>query len=99
MFKLIEHSAGVGELSRAGGPQQRVGYQIKRFQGFLGEGGLPVPGLYRIEGRLDFGEGDRGIAGECVTLRLEDGRSMDVTLGPDGSFASEGRHPRGCACC
>jgi hypothetical protein len=100
MFKLIEDSNGTGELSRQGVPQ-RVSYRIKRFQGHLGEGGLPVPGLYRIEGRVEFDEhGAPGvIAGDCVTLRLQDGRSMDVTLGPDGTFLTEGRHPRGCSCC
>ena len=100
MFKLIEDSNGTGELSRQGVPQ-RVSYRIKRFQGHLGEGGLPVPGLYRIEGRVEFDEhGSSGaIAGDCVTLRLQDGRSMDITLEADGSFQAEGRHPRGCACC
>lgn len=99
MFKLIEDGTGIGEISRHGAATQRVSYRIRRFQGFLGEGGLPVPGLYRIEGRVECGEGLRGTLGECVTLRLEDGRAMDVTLGADGSFESEGRHPRGCSCC
>lgn len=103
MFRLLEESTGTGELSRHGAPQQRVAYRIKRFQGFLGEGGLPVPGLYRIEGHIEFGEESHeerhSVAGDCVTLRLEDGRLMEVTLGTDGSFESEGRHPRGCSCC
>jgi hypothetical protein len=100
MFKLIEESAGTGELSRYGAPQQRVSYRIKRFQGHLGEGGLPVPGLYRIEGRIAFEDACTGnVAGDCVTLKLDDGRSMDVTLAADGSFQTEGRHSRGCSCC
>lgn len=100
MFKLVEESAGAGELSRQGVPH-RVTYRIKRFQGHLGEGGLPVPGLYRIEGRVAFEDnGAPGVvAGDCATLRLQDGRSMDVTLEPDGSFQTEGRHSRGCSCC
>lgn len=99
MFRLLEDVTGTGDLSRPGAAQHQVTYRIRRFQGFLGEGGLPVPGLYRIEGRIEFGEGVSGIPGECVTLRLEDGRSIDVTLGADGAFESEGRHPRGCSCC
>jgi len=100
VFKLIEESAGAGELSRFGASQQRVSYYLKRFQGFLGEGGMPVPGLYRIEGRIEFPDNaGMAVAGECATLRLEDGRSLEVTLGADGRFESEGRHPRGCACC
>ena len=100
MFRLIEEAAGAGELSRFGSSHQRVTYRLKRFQGFLGDGGMPVPGLYRVEGRIDFPDNaDTTIAGECATLRLEDGRSLEVTFGPDGSFESEGRHPRGCACC
>lgn len=99
MFRLIEDTTGTGELSRQGAAQRHVTYRIKRFQGFLGEGGLPVPGLYRIEGHIDFRSEGPGVAGECVTLRLEDGRSIEVTLGTDGTFESEGRHPRGCSCC
>jgi hypothetical protein len=101
MFKLVEESSGEGELSRAGMPAGHVSYRISRFQGQLGDGGLPVPGLYKIEGELTFANhgipGD--LAGQAVTLRLEDGRSMDITIAPDGRFLTEGRHPRGCSCC
>lgn len=100
MFKLVEDADGAGEISRPGAPQQRVTYRIRRFQGFTGEGGLPVPGQYRVEGRIEAPE-EAGalIAGECVTLRLADGRSLAITLEADGRFHGEGRHPRGCACC
>ena len=101
MYKLVEESNGSGELSRSGVLLHRVAYRISRFQGLLGEGGLPVPGLYRVEGELTFDNagapGD--IVGTPLTLRLEDGRSMDVTVTPDGRFLTEGRHPRGCSCC
>jgi len=100
MFKLIEESTGSGELSRHGALLHRVDYRISRFQGTLGEGGLPVPGLYRVEGELTFDAGTPAdVAGAPLTLRLQDGRSMDVTLMPDGRFLTEGRHPRGCSCC
>jgi hypothetical protein len=29
-------------------------YSIRRFQGFVESTGLPVPGLFRIEGSIDF---------------------------------------------
>ena len=101
MFKIIEESSGAGEISRYGEPVHRVTYRISRFQGHLGEGGLPVPGLYRIEGQLTFENSatPAGLAGVPISLRLEDGRSMDVEVAADGRFVTEGRHPRGCSCC
>ena len=70
MFKLIEESTGAGELSRHGEMLHRVAYRISRFQGTLGEGGLPVPGLYRIEGELSFDNaGTPPIAPALVQLR------------------------------
>jgi hypothetical protein len=101
MFRLVEESTGSAELSRDGALLHRVTYRINRFQGMLGEGGLPVPGLYRIEGQLAFENAGTpaDLAGSPVTLRLDDGRSMEVTIAADGRFLSEGRHPRGCSCC
>jgi hypothetical protein len=101
MFRLVEETSGHGQLSRAGVPAGHVDYRITRFQGQLGEGGLPVPGLYRMEGELKFPNvGTPGdLVGQRVTLTLEDGRAVDVTLDPDGRFLTEGHHPRGCSCC
>ena len=101
MFKIIEESTGAGQVGRFGEPVRRVTYRISRFQGHLGEGGLPVPGLYRIEGELRFDDAGTPpeLVGAPVTLRLEDGRSLDVTVTGDGRFVTEGRHPRGCSCC
>jgi hypothetical protein len=101
MFKLVEESAGAGELSRHGAVPHPVVYRIRRFQGTMGEGGLPVPGLYRVEGELSFENAGTPpeVSGTLLTLRLEDGRSMDVTVMADGRFLAEGRHPRGCSCC
>jgi hypothetical protein len=102
MFKLVEDTAGEGELSRHGTVVHRVRYRVCRFQRQLGEGGLPVPGAYRIEGSLAFAEGavPPELIGEALTLRLADGRAMSVTLiAADGRILTEGRHPRGCSCC
>lgn len=103
MFKLVEDTAGEGELSRNGAVLHRVTYRLCRFQRQLGEGGLPVPGAYRIEGRLEFGDGGAPppeLIGEALTLTLDDGRAMTVTMtAADGRILTEGRHPRGCSCC
>ena len=101
MFKIIEESSGAGEIGRHGQSPLPVTYRISRFQGHLGEGGLPVPGLYRIEGELTFENTGTpaGLVGSPVTLRLEDGRSIDGEVTADGRFVTEGRHPRGCSCC
>jgi hypothetical protein len=101
MFRVTEETSGTGEISRHGEVLHRVRYRISRFQGHLGEGGLPVPGLYRIEGELRFDNAGTppDVACAPVNLRLEDGRSMEVTVAPDGRFVTEGRHPRGCSCC
>ncbi len=101
IFGLTEDASGTGELSRHGELLHRVAYRIRRFQGTLGEGGLPVPGLYRVEGELTFDNAGTPpeVTGTPLTLRLEDGRSMEITITPDGRFLTEGRHPRGCSCC
>jgi len=102
MFKLVEESAGQGELSRCGALLHSVRYRISRFQAQLGESGLPVPGVYRIEGTLEFGPSGTPaeLIGQAFTLTLDDGRALDVTVtSADGRILTEGRHPRGCACC
>lgn len=102
MFKLVEESAGQGELSRSGTLLHTVRYRISRFQAQLGESGLPVPGAYRIEGSLEFEPGGTppDLIGRAVTLKLDDGRTLDVTVtSSDGRILTEGRHPRGCSCC
>jgi hypothetical protein len=97
----IEELAGQGEVLWPGAPARAVGYRLTRHQGMAGNG-MPVPGLFRIEGTLDFGsEGvpDEAI-GPTLTLRLADGRSMGVTLtSRDGRVLSEGHGPSRCLCC
>jgi hypothetical protein len=103
MFKLVEDTSGQGELSRNGAVLHRVTYRLCRFQRQLGEGGLPVPGAYRLEGSLGFRDGVGAppeLIGEPLTLRLDDGRVVSVTLvAADGRILTEGHHPRGCSCC
>ena len=102
MYRLVEECDGRGDLSLNGTLLHTVRYRISRFQAQLGESGLPVPGVYRIEGSLEFEPSGTPpeLIGHALTLRLDDGRALDITVrSADGRFLTEGRHPRGCACC
>jgi hypothetical protein len=100
-MRLVEECSGVGELQWRGENFAGVAYAISRFQGFA-RSGMPVPGLHRVEGRLELGgvaDRDR-LVGENLTLRLADGRALGVTLAaPDGRVLSEGHGPSRCQCC
>jgi hypothetical protein len=102
-FTLVEARSGSGDLMRCGAVLGRVRYQLDRYQGMLEGSGMPIPGLHRLEGRIDLDDGSlpSGLVGESLTLRLEDGRTIDVTLaGSDGRILAEGHGPgRGCSCC
>ena len=100
-FKIIEELTGVGELFQDGTVLRRVRYSITRYQGMLVGSGMPVPGLHRIEGATDYEVADVSLIGRPLTLRLEDGRSIGVTLAArDGRILSEGHGPGGgCQCC
>jgi hypothetical protein len=97
----VEDYVGSGELSHKGTLLGDVRYRLTRHQGFA-PNGLPVPGVFRIEGTLDggarasFGE----LVGAPVTLRLADGRTLIVTLADaTGRVLSEGHGPSRCTCC
>jgi hypothetical protein len=100
--KLVEECAGVGALSWRGERFSRIPYRISRFQG-LTTSGLPIPGLQRIEGAIAIEEVERGarLVGSNVTLELEDGRTLNLTLADDsGRVLAEGHGPKhGCSCC
>jgi hypothetical protein len=102
MMKLIEESSGLGDLSQKGTPLRQVRYQISRYQGFMDGSGMPIPGLYRIEGSIDF-DRDKDPTSWIqapLTLRMEDGRSLQITLADDtGRVLSEGHGPLKCMCC
>jgi hypothetical protein len=101
-MKLVESREGVGRLSHRGSAVGDVPYSFKRYQAMTA-GGLPVPGLHRIEGRLalealatapDF-EAESQLA-----LDLEDGRRLDLTLlDRAGRVLAEGHGPGKCGCC
>jgi hypothetical protein len=98
-LKLVEECTGEGELLRRGEILGRVRYRISRYQGMLEGSGLPVPGMHRIEGSIDLDDAT-GLVGASLTLRLEDGRSLPITLAEGGRVLTEGHGPaHGCSCC
>ena len=102
MLKLVEERSGIGELIQNNAVLRNVRYTIRRYQGFVEHSGLPIPGLSRLEGRIDF-DPDRDPAdwiGVSLGLRLEDGRLLGISIaGPDGTLFSEGHGPSRCLCC
>jgi hypothetical protein len=102
MMKLVEESSGIGELMLDGVLLQRVRYRISRFQGMMENSGLPIPGLHRIEGSIQFAPGTDAREWIALPLRLqlEDGRVLGVTLiNGEGRILSEGHGPTKCLCC
>lgn len=100
-LKLIEECRGVGELHAGGRAYAGVAYEISRYQG-IAASGLPIPGLLRIEGRVELGEiaDSAALVGASLTLRLADGRALGVTLADtDGRVLTEGHGPSACSCC
>jgi hypothetical protein len=103
VFKLVETCEGTGELIDRDVVLGQVRYTVRRFQGMLEGSGMPIPGLHRIEGSIDYAvaDADARLIGAPLVLRLEDGRSLPITLADrDGRVLAEGHGPsRGCSCC
>lgn len=102
-FKLVEECSGSGALIHHGALLRRVHYTINRYQGMLEGSGMPIPGLHRIEGSVDLraDDSEAALVGEPLTLQLEDGRTLAVTLADrSGRILTEGHGPSGgCSCC
>jgi hypothetical protein len=101
-MKLVEQASGTGTLIHDGVELGAVSYSITRFQGFVEHSGLPIPGLHRIEGSLDFGASPLppDWINTPLGLRLEDGRVLAITIiDADGKVVSEGHGPTKCLCC
>jgi hypothetical protein len=100
--KLVEEMSGVGALRWRDQTFGRVPYRISRFQGLSGSG-MPIPGLHRIEGMVELREVERRerLVGASLTLELEDGRRLSLTLADEaGRVLAEGHGPKhGCSCC
>ena len=102
MVKLVERGSGVGDLMQRDQVIRQVHYEFSVFQGMVPQSGLPIPGQRTLTGSLDFDParepGD--LIGHVLTLRLEDGRHLGITLTGEGGAIAEGRHGTGaCLCC
>ena len=110
MVKLVERCAGQGHLIGHDRVVREVRYDIAVFQGVLEGSGLPVPGLRTITGALDApgvsahgadatGSEFADLVGADLTLQLEDGRRIGITLtDADGCVAARGVGPGGPCC-
>ena len=98
MVTLVEEVSGDGELllkSRVLGP---VRYQIKVFQGMFGNG-LPNPAERTVQGSVD-GSDLSGLIGINLTLQLQDGRKIGVTISDEsGTIHTRPACTTGCSCC
>ena len=100
-MKFVEECTGTGNLEHGGAIVRRAAYRISRYQEFAANG-LPVPGLHRVEGAIDTAGGEipPDLVGQPLTLRLEDGRAIAITLtSADGRVLAEGHGPSRCSCC
>ena|SRR6185312_5131988 len=98
MVKLVEESAGDGELLLKSRVLGQVRYQIKVFQGMFGNG-MPNPAERTIQGSLD-GSDLADLVGVKLTLQLTDGRRIGVTICDESGKIET--HPvcmTGCSCC
>jgi hypothetical protein len=101
-MKLVEESSGIGDLMSNDVTLRQVRYRLRRFQGVIEGSGLPVPGLHRIEGKIDFNANTvpHEWIGIPLRLRLQDGNVLGITLiNSDGRILSEGHGPAKCLCC
>src|SRR5262245_12927655 len=102
MMKVVEESSGLGELLLNGVGLRAVQYRLSRLQGMMEGSGLPIPGLHRIEGSIDFDSNADPTEwiGVPLGLKLEDGRVFGITLvDSTGRILTEGHGPTKCLCC
>jgi hypothetical protein len=94
MQRLIEQPTGNGELVLRGVPLGRVHYHLAVYHHFA-DGTDPMPAHHVVEGRvvaesIDLVELQH--AGAEVTLRLADGRALDLRIThEDGTIHSTAR--------
>ena len=101
MVKLVEETSGTGELLLKSLVLRQVRYRIKVFQGMFGNG-MPNPTQRTVEGAVDFGDeaGAADLVGASLTLKLEDGRRIGVTIADDaGTIQQRPPCTTGCSCC
>ena len=102
MMKLVEECSGTGELLQNGQTVRPIAYQVRRFQGMSEGSGMPIPGLFRIEGNVEYRAGSDSAEwiGVSMGLKLDDGRVLGITIVDTvGNILSEGHGPSKCLCC
>jgi hypothetical protein len=98
MMKLVEECSGTGELLQNGQSIRPIAYQVRRYQGMSEGSGMPIPGLFRIEGAVLMESADW--IGTSLGLKLDDGRVLGITIvDAEGRILSEGHGPSKCLCC
>ena len=101
-MKLVEEYVGIGSIRWPDRNIREVPYRISRYQG-MALSGMPIPGLHRVEGAIALaGVADAAaLVGKSLTLELEDGRTLALTLADaNGRVLAEGHGPgHGCSCC
>lgn len=98
MMKLVEECSGKGELLQNGQPLRPIEYQVRRYQGISEGSGMPIPGLFRIEGAVQMDSSEW--IGTNLGLKLDDGRVLGITIvDAEGNILSEGHGPSKCLCC
>jgi len=98
MMKLVEECSGTGELLQNGQMVRPIAYQVRRYQGMSDGSGMPIPGLFRIEGAVQMDSSEW--IGTSLGLRLDDGRVLGITIvDAAGRILSEGHGPSKCLCC
>jgi hypothetical protein len=102
MMKLVEECSGTGELMQNGQTIRPIGYRVRRYQGMTEGSGMPIPGLFRIEGSIGFDSDTDPLEwiGAGLGLKLDDGRVLGITIvDTEGRVLSEGHGPSKCQCC
>lgn len=102
MVKLVEESAGQGELLLKNLVLRPVRYRIKVFQGIFEGNGLPIPTERTVEGQIDLDDPQEStdLIGANLTLKLEDGRKIGIVIADaDGSIHQRAACGTGCSCC
>ena len=98
MVKLVEESAGDGELLLKSRVLGQVRYQIKVFQGMFANG-MPNPAERTVEGTIDGGD-LAGLVGLNLTLQLADGRKVGISVSDEaGTIHTRPACTTGCSCC
>jgi hypothetical protein len=100
-YRKVEERIGTGTVRCAGLTYESVRYGISRFQGMT-RAGLPVPGVHRLDGRLELDgiESVEQLVGRQLALHLEGGGVLNLELlDTDGRVVAHGHGPGRCMCC